>query len=76
MKNDGWKHISVVFAETAETQAEGLAISQAVVEGHCNECFALTDCSSSAEFQFPVFAWCMIRKRELLRKAVDKVGGE
>ena len=48
-------------------QAEGLAISQAIVYGHCDKCGFLSQCSTQGEaFQFPVFAWCMRRKVEIL----------
>ena len=50
-----------------EKQAEGLAISQAIVYGHCDKCGFLSQCSTKGEaFRFPVFAWCMRRKAEIL----------
>ena len=46
---------------------EVLAISQAIVYGHCDKCGFLPQCSTQGEaFQFPVFAWCMRRKAEIL----------
>ena len=49
-----------------DTQAEGLAIHQAIVEGHCDKCGFLSQCSTRDDFKFPVFAWCMRRKAEIL----------
>ena len=45
-----------------EKQAEGLAISQAIVGGHCETCGFLSQCSTQKDFRFPVFAWCAIWK--------------
>ena len=51
----------------ADKQAEGMAIHQAIVEGHCDKCGFLPQCSTQGKvFQFPVFAWCMRRKAEIL----------
>lgn len=51
-----------------EKQAEGLAISQAIVGGHCHKCGFFPQCSTQGEtFRFPMFAWCMIKKAEILR---------
>ena len=47
-------------------QAEGVAISQAIMGGHCNKCGFLPQCSTQDDFQFPAFAWCMMRKAEIL----------
>lgn len=51
-----------------EKQAEGLAISQAIVDGHCYKCGFFHQCSTQDDFQFPVFAWCMKRKAEILKE--------
>lgn len=51
-----------------EKQAEGLAISQAIVGGHCAKCGFLPQCSTQDDFMFPVFAWCMKRKAEILKE--------
>lgn len=63
------KHITIFDRPyPADKQAEGLAISQAIVGGHCEKCGFLPQCSTQGEaFQFPVFAWCMRRKAEILR---------
>ena len=63
------KHITMFDRQyTPEKQAEGLAISQAIVYGHCDKCGFLSQCSTQGEtFRFPVFAWCMIKKAEILR---------
>lgn len=54
-------------SEAVIAYAEGLAISQAIVYGHCDKCGFLPQCSTQGEaFQFPVFAWCMRRKAEIL----------
>ena len=64
------KHITMFDRQyTPEKQAEGLAISQAIVYGHCDKCGFLSQCSTQGEaFRFPVFAWCMRRKAEILAK--------
>ena len=64
----GWKHITMFDRQySPEKQAEGLAISQAIVYGHCDKCGFLPQCSTQGEaFQFPVFAWYMRRKAEIL----------
>ena len=49
-------------------QAEGLAISQAIVGGHCHKCGCFPQCSTQNDFRFPVFAWCMKRKAEILKE--------
>ena len=49
-----------------DKQAEGIAVSQAIMGGHCNKCGFLTQCSTQDDFQFPAFAWCMRRKAEIL----------
>lgn len=51
-----------------EKQAEGLAISQAIVGGHCETCRFLPQCSTQKDFKFPVFAWCMRRKAEIMAR--------
>lgn len=51
-----------------EKQAEGLAISQTIVGGHCETCGFLTQCSTQKDFKFPVFAWCMRRKAEIMAR--------
>lgn len=49
-----------------EKQAEGLAISEAIVNGECDKCGFLSRCKSDKFFDFPVFAWCSRRKAEIL----------
>ena len=36
-----------------EKQAEGIAISEAVAYGKCNECNYLSQCESNIHFRFP-----------------------
>lgn len=64
----GIKHITMFDRPyPADKQAEGLAISQAIVGGHCDKCGFLQQCSTQGgAFRFPVFAWCMRRKAEIL----------
>ena len=72
-----WKHITVFDRPyPADKQAEELAISQAIVGGHCDKCGFLPQCSTQGKaFQFPVFAWCMQRKAEILRN-LSRLPGE
>ena len=61
------KHITMFDRQyPAEKQAEGIAISQAIVGGHCIECGFYKKCTTDNRFKFPVFAWCMRRKAEIL----------
>ena len=70
-----WKHITMFDRPyPAEKQAEGIAISQAIVGGHCIECGFYKKCTTDNRFKFPVFAWCMRKKAEIL--ADWKKGGE
>ena len=57
-----------------EKQAEGIAVSQAIVEGHCAKCGFYKKCSTDTHFKPPVFAWCMRRKADIL--ADWKKGGD
>ena len=57
-----------------EKQAEGLAISQAIVDGHCETCGFLPQCSTQKNFKFPVFAWCMRRKAVIMSKMEEQDG--
>ncbi len=77
-EHDGWKH-TIVFDRpySADEQAECMAIVQAEAEGHCDRCEFFKKCfgdddSFDASFNVPAFAWCMIRKAEIL--AVWKSG--
>ena len=49
-----------------EKQAEGIAVSHAVVYGHCEKCEYLKSCSTNDKFQPPVFAWCQQEKKRIL----------
>ncbi len=61
------RHITLFDrAYPAEKQAEGLAISEAIVNGECDKCAFLARCKSDESFIFPVFAWCSRRKAEIL----------
>lgn len=67
-KSKGWKNYHcVITGSDAEKRAEGLAVSQAVLCGHCNKCLSLRRCESNVNFRPGPFAWCMVRKREILR---------
>lgn len=62
-----WTHITMLDRQyPPEKQAEGLAVSQAVVQGHCLTCGFYRECTANSQFQFPVFAWCSRRKAEIL----------
>ena len=64
------KHVAMFDRPYPEDkQAEGLAIYQAVVEGHCDKCGFFSQCSTQDDFKFPEFAWCMRRKTEILANA-------
>ena len=67
------KHITLFDRQyPADKQAEGLAISQAIVGGHCDKCGFLAQCSTQGKkFKFPPSAWCMKRKTEILKKWED-----
>ena len=68
MKKNKFKHVTVFDRPySPEKMAEGHAIHEAVVEGHCDNCGCLKQCSSDTTFRPPVFAWCMRRKNEILR---------
>ena len=70
-----WKHKTRFDrADPAEKQAEGIAISQAIVGGHCIECGSYKKCTTDNRFKPPVFTWCMRRKAVIL--ADWKKGGE
>lgn len=74
-----WTHITMFDRQyPPEKQAEGLAVQQAVVEGHCNRCGFLAQCSTDVNFRFPVFAWCFRRKAEILSewRTAQKEGRE
>ena len=64
--SDG-KHVTMFDRQyPPEKQAEGLAISQAVVQGRCLTCGFYQQCTTDEHFKFPVFAWCSRRKTEIL----------
>jgi len=64
-----WKHITVFDREyPVDKQAEGIAVQEAVVEGHCDKCGFLCKCSTDDSFRPPIFAWCTRRKHEILKK--------
>lgn len=50
-----------------DKQAEGIAISEAVVNGKCNNCPFLKECQSNENFKFPEPAWCYQRKMQILK---------
>ncbi len=62
------KHITIFDrAYPREKQAEGLAVSEAIVNGQCRKCAFLKECSADKNFEFPVFAWCHQRKHQILK---------
>lgn len=62
------KHITMFDRSyPKEKQAEGLAISQAIVNGKCDQCRFFKRCASDRNFQFPPEAWCSKRKNEILK---------
>ena len=64
---DKFTHITI-FDRTypPEKQAEGLAVSRAIVTGQCLQCGFLQKCSTDETFEFPVFAWCAQEKARIL----------
>ena len=70
--DDMTKHITIFDrGYSREKQTEGLAISEAVATGKCNDCGYLNQCESNRGFQFPVFAWCQKRKHQILKSWED-----
>lgn len=62
-------HITVFTQEyPMEKQAEGIGISEAIVNGQCGKCPFLKQCSTDKNFVFPAFAWCQRRKRQILKE--------
>ena len=61
------KHITI-FDQSypREKQAEGLAISEAVLTGKCEKCPFLNKCERDRNFEFPIMAWCQKRKNQIL----------
>ena len=51
---------------SADKQAEGLAISEAVVNGWCNKCRLRYRCECDPDFVFQPDCPCMVRKKEIL----------
>lgn len=51
----------------ADKQAEGIAVSWAVVSGACNKCKHLNRCERDGKFLPPSGAACMIKKAEILQ---------
>ncbi len=57
---DKWTHTTLFDRPyPPEKRAEGLAISQAIVGGYCDECVFLTKCITQRTFKFPASAWCI-----------------
>ena len=51
-----WKHITMFDRPyPAEKQAEGIAISQAIVGGHCIQCGFYKKCTTDNRFKFHIF---------------------
>ena len=69
------KHITIFDRHyPPEKMAEGIAVSEAVALGKCDECIALAQCKTDELFVFPASAWCMQRKSEIL--AYREGGGD
>lgn len=67
-----YKHVTIFDRPYSYDKiAEGHAIHEAVVEGHCDECCFLEQCKSDTSFRPPVFAWCSRRKAEILKAQED-----
>lgn len=61
------KHITIFdLPYPPDKMAEGLAVSEAVALGKCNQCIAIAQCKTDESFVFPASAWCMQRKSEIL----------
>ena len=72
-----WKHITLFDRPyPQDKQAEGIAIHLAVVEGHCDKCCFLTQCSTRDDFKMPPFSWCMVKKAEILKNLSRPLEGE
>lgn len=50
-----------------EKQAEGIAVSEAIVSGKCNDCPVFKRCTADRNFSFPFFTWCFQRKQQILK---------
>ena len=50
-----------------DKQAEAITINLAIVEGHCDKCGFLSQCSTQSDLKLPPFSWCMAKKSEILR---------
>jgi len=62
-----WTHITVFDRQySADKRAEGMAVQQAVVGGHCDKCGFLARCSTDPSFVPPVFTWCARQKSEIM----------
>lgn len=57
---------------TKDHQAEGIAIAIAIVSGKCDICPHIALCSTDDNFKFPVDAFCMRKKRELLAEKGER----
>ena len=55
-----------------EKQAEGLAMYQAVLGGHCLRCEYLIFCSDNESFQPPAFTWCARRRVEIVKSMEER----
>lgn len=63
----GWTNILILDRDLPiEKQAEGTAVHNAVIYGHCDKCAFLGRCSTDVHFQPPVFAWCFQEKKRIL----------
>ena len=67
MKNN--QKLITMFTEELprEKQAEGVAVSEAVVSSECDRCMHLPVCERVETFKPPSGAFCMVRKAEILK---------
>lgn len=71
---DKWTHTTLFDRPyPPEKRAEGLAISQAIVGGYCDECVFLTKCITQRTFKFPASAWCMLDILKQMGLTTEKV---
>ena len=66
----------VIFDKPHPTEklAEGIAVSWAFVNRHCEVCRFLHRCVADPDFAFPRNAACTVRKKEILREWGAKDG--
>lgn len=67
MNLEGYTNVQIFDREyPTDVQAEGMAVNNAVIFGHCDKCAFLKTCSTNDNFKPPVFAWCFQEKKRIL----------